>query len=168
MEFVVILRRALAQQAPVKQALYRGIAAIFAADPASVDLLLPMLLPHLQNYVTMQVRLLAPLALVPATAMAAPVIVPSQKEVREPSPTLLEALPMCSSWCKVQAPTAGGQPKFSLDLSNLLVLSEETNKATVKDALPELLVCALAAAATRDGSDNGTAGALLALQRLLF
>ena len=50
LEFLGILRRSLACQAPVKQVLYRGIGAIVAADAQSVDNLLPLLFPQLQKY----------------------------------------------------------------------------------------------------------------------
>lgn len=48
MDFMLILRRALGQQAPVKQALYRGIRAVLAIDSASTDAFLPLLCPRLQ------------------------------------------------------------------------------------------------------------------------
>jgi hypothetical protein len=48
MDFLLILRRALAQQAPVKQALYRGIQAILDIDSACTDAFLPLLYPRLQ------------------------------------------------------------------------------------------------------------------------
>lgn len=50
-----MLRRALAQQAPVKQTLYRGVCAIADADASSVDVLLPLLYPHLQQCVSAEV-----------------------------------------------------------------------------------------------------------------
>jgi FANCI helical domain 2 len=55
-EFMPMLRRALGQQAPVKQALYRGLAALVSADAESATVLLPLLYPHLQHYVTASVR----------------------------------------------------------------------------------------------------------------
>lgn len=55
-EFVAILQRALGQQAPVKQALYRGIAAILEADVASVSVLLPLLSLRLQTCVRTKAR----------------------------------------------------------------------------------------------------------------
>ena len=60
MEFAAILRRALTQQAPVRQALYRGVATVLQADPASVTVLLPLLYPRLQACVRGKVCCSAP------------------------------------------------------------------------------------------------------------
>ena len=55
LEFMAMLRRALSQQAPVKQALYQGICAVVAADPACASNLLAFLYPQLQRYIDTQV-----------------------------------------------------------------------------------------------------------------
>jgi hypothetical protein len=49
-ELTGVMRRALSQQAPVREALYEGILQILAADPASAELLAELLLPHMRSY----------------------------------------------------------------------------------------------------------------------
>ena len=50
-ELAAFLRRALSQQAVVKQALYHGLLAVAQADPSSVATATALLLPHLQTYI---------------------------------------------------------------------------------------------------------------------
>lgn len=56
-----MLRRALGQQAPVREALYEGILQILAADPASAELLAELLLPHLRSFMVEDHQQLPPL-----------------------------------------------------------------------------------------------------------
>ncbi|GBF90249.1 hypothetical protein Rsub_03382 [Raphidocelis subcapitata] len=51
-ELAGMLRRALTQQAPVREALYSGVTQILAADPRCHELLSELLLPHLERYIT--------------------------------------------------------------------------------------------------------------------
>ena len=55
-ELAAFLRRALSQQAAVKQALYHGLLAVAQADPSSVATATALLLPHLQTYIRPNVR----------------------------------------------------------------------------------------------------------------
>lgn len=62
-ELTGVMRRALSQQAPVREALYEGILQILAADPASAELLAELLLPHMRSYMVEDDQQLPPLLL---------------------------------------------------------------------------------------------------------
>jgi hypothetical protein len=62
-ELTGVLRRALSQQAAVREALYAGILQVLSADPASSELLAELLLPHLRSLMVMDEQTLPPLLL---------------------------------------------------------------------------------------------------------
>eukprot|EP00775_Hariotina_reticulata_P011123 gene11123-11277_t len=80
-ELAGVLRRALNQQATVREALYKGLLQVVAADPGSLELLSELLLPHLK-------------ALMPEDdAQLPPLQVQRCAQVVQGSPVLMEPLP---------------------------------------------------------------------------